>query len=363
VKAMGYPVQTHKITTEDGYILTFFRIQAKNQGTFKKDLPVLYLQHGLLDSADTWVIDDEPNCPGLQLANHGYDVWLGNVRGNKYSEEHTVLDPKKAPFWQFTFQNMSEYDLPAAFEYIHRQTDQNITYIGHSQGTIIMFAALSDRNPGVLKYLKKYIALAPVAWVQHISSGPANLMAHTQLAQMLAAFHVNQFLPANWAESALGHEFCKNFVKVCADFLGSIFGFDPEFDNAKQYNVILEHEPAGTSVTNMLHWRQMVLTGKFAKYDYGTAGNIQHYGQPAPPEYDVSKINIPVHLFFSKHDSFVDDRDSQKLLDSLTGCPEVDKRWYGGGHMTYIWSKNISYYFNDLLAVLNRNDYTINYQN
>jgi len=30
VKAAGYPVEAHKITTEDGYILTFFRIQAKN---------------------------------------------------------------------------------------------------------------------------------------------------------------------------------------------------------------------------------------------------------------------------------------------------------------------------------------------
>jgi len=361
VKAMNYPVQTHKITTEDGYILTFFRIQAKNQNAFKKGLPVVYLQHGLLDSADTWVIDDEPNCPGLQLANQGYDVWLGNSRGNKYSKEHVVLDPKKAPFWQFTFQNMSQYDLPAAFEYIYRQTDELITYIGHSQGTIIMFAALSERNPGVLKYLKKYIALAPVAWVEHVTSGPVNLIAHTQLAEMLVALKQNQFMPANWAESAFGSAFCKVFVKVCANLLGSIFGYDPEYDNAKQYNVILQHEPAGTSVLNMFHWRQLVLTGKFNKFNYGTAGNMQHYGQPTPPDYDLSKIDIPVHLFFSNKDSFVHEKDSQRLLDSLTGSPEVEKKYYGGGHMTFLWSKDIFYYWNDFMATLERNDYKISY--
>jgi len=224
-----------------------------------------------------------------------------------------------------------------------------------------MFAALSDRNQGVLKYLKKYIAVAPVAWVQYITSGPAFLIAKTQLAQMLAAMGQHQFMPANWAESEFGHVFCKTFVGVCANLLGSIYGYDPNFDNGKQYNLILEHEPAGTSVMNMLHWRQMVLSGNFSKYDYGTAGNMQHYGQKYPPHYNVSNIDVPVHMFFSLHDAFVDTRDSQRLLDSLTGSPEVDYKSYGGGHMTFIWSKNISYYWKDFKAVLERNDYKIKY--
>lgn len=42
---------------------------------------------------------------------------------------------------------MAEYDLPAAFNYIVSKTGQKINYIGHSQGTTQMFAALSERNP------------------------------------------------------------------------------------------------------------------------------------------------------------------------------------------------------------------------
>ena len=81
------------------------------------------------------------------LANAGYDIWLGNSRGNKHSRHHTSLNPDKdKQFWNFTYQQMSDLDLPAMFEYIHNRTNQKMHYLGHSQGTLIMHIALSQRN-------------------------------------------------------------------------------------------------------------------------------------------------------------------------------------------------------------------------
>lgn len=78
-KFFKYPVEVHTINTEDGYILTFYRIQSKNQTSFKENLPVIWLQHGILDSSDTWIINSEPeeNAPAFYFANRGFDVWLG----------------------------------------------------------------------------------------------------------------------------------------------------------------------------------------------------------------------------------------------------------------------------------------------
>jgi len=38
------------------------------------------------------------------MANLGYDVWLGNSRGNHHSRNHTTLDPDKSKqFWDFSW--------------------------------------------------------------------------------------------------------------------------------------------------------------------------------------------------------------------------------------------------------------------
>ena len=79
--------------------MKIFRIQKKGS-QIKSGLKPIILQHGLLDSSDTWLINDEASAPGFFLANSNYDVWLGNSRGNKHSRRHIKLNPDKdAAFW------------------------------------------------------------------------------------------------------------------------------------------------------------------------------------------------------------------------------------------------------------------------
>ena len=42
----------------------------------------------------------------------------------------------------------------------------------------------------------------------------------------------------------------------------------------------------------------------FQKFDYGAARNLQEYGSEKPPVYDLSKIKLPVCLFYGKNDVY-----------------------------------------------------------
>lgn len=65
---------------------------------------------------------------------------MGNNRGCAYSLGHKTLDPNNKDdepiYWNFSFEEMGIYDLPAEIDFILEKTGQEkLSYIGHSQGT------------------------------------------------------------------------------------------------------------------------------------------------------------------------------------------------------------------------------------
>ena len=58
----------------------------------------------------------------LQLADLGYDIWLGNNRGTKYSYGHTKLSTDDREYWEFTFADMGLYDDVANIDMIKEKT-------------------------------------------------------------------------------------------------------------------------------------------------------------------------------------------------------------------------------------------------
>uniref|UniRef100_K1QFY0 Gastric triacylglycerol lipase n=1 Tax=Magallana gigas TaxID=29159 RepID=K1QFY0_MAGGI len=302
------------------------------------DRPVVFLQHGLLASATNWVTNLANESFGFVLADAGFDVWLGNSRGNTYSTNHVKLSPKEDAFWAWSWDEMAKYDIPAVIEYILKKTGkQQLYFIGHSQGTLQAFAAFSQ-NATLAKKVKQFYAMGPVATIAHIES-PIKYMSIFTDELLFGLLGRKDFLPNDWIFKVLGSTLCKEKITsiICMNVIFLLAGYDTSNLNVTRLPVYISHAPAGTSMQDMVHFAQMSRSGRFQAFDWGSpAKNRIHYNQDTPPVYNVSTMTTPTVLFWADHDWLADPKDVAALqgkITNLKGSYEV-KAW---NHLDFIW--------------------------
>jgi len=334
IRYWKYPVETHEVVTKDGYVLTIFRIPGgKHSKGTTKHRGVFLLQHALMSSSADWVENLPHQSLGFVLADQGYDVWLGNVRGNRYCKKHITLKVSNPKFWDFTFDEHASIDLPSMVDYVLNQTSQSqLYYIGHSQGTVMAFAGLSE-NMELQKKIKMVFALGPITRMVHVNKVVTWVASwRSKMAFFWRLFGTTEFFPD---EHGTG-KFCYWFPSICTKMMGVFVGVDETFLNKTRISVYLAHTPAGTCVKNMLHWLQLIDTKGFAKYDYGPDGNMKHYGHVYPPEYDTTKIHTPVVLISGTKDTLSSVQDAVWTREHLGNCV-AHYEILGYNHLDFIW--------------------------
>lgn len=60
--------------------------------------------------------------------------------------------------------------------------------------------------------------------------------------------------------------------------------------------------PSTSSYKLWMHLVQEINSGHYRQFDYGTEKNMQVYGKPNPPDYDLSKITIPISIMHGELD-------------------------------------------------------------
>jgi pimeloyl-ACP methyl ester carboxylesterase len=351
ISRRGYSAETHYVTTEDGYILTMFRV-SKPSTVAKSSSPVI-LQHGLLDSAFTWVSNYEDQSLAYLLVDAGIkEVWLGNNRGNHYGRNHTNYDPDRPapnPFWAFSFDEMAKYDAPAMIKYVKSQTGAGkVNWVGHSEGTMQMFAAgaypSSLGGPTVdATDINLFVALAPVGSIANIESKELLALAHSNATEEMIGRGMQEFLPIHGTENNFESTVCMNTPHACAGLMDQLCGPSHSL-NISRFQVYFDQTPAGTSMQNMLHFLQGVIAPSDAKYtmmDYGRDENMARYGQAEAPIYDLRTFSIPTAIFSGSNDWMADPIDVQKLYDGIDPQYIVHSDVQADyAHLDFVWATN-----------------------
>ncbi|XP_052715242.1 lysosomal acid lipase/cholesteryl ester hydrolase-like [Crassostrea angulata] len=314
----GFPAENHYVETKDGFILNIQRIPHGRFAT-KATKGVVVVQHGLTGASDDFLINLIPGSLGFVLADAGYDVWLSNSRGNVYSMTHKKYNPSQDEFWDWSWQEMAEYDLPAVIHYVLNTTNATtVYYIGHSQGTMIANAQFSvDKD--LASKIKLFISMAPIAKVTHVKGllgfiNPYVTQKEAELVLGKKAFDQNSTLTKWYADT-----FCTFLPAqyICNGLSSIVMGWDRTNLNWTRIPVFTAHSNEGASAKDIIHFLQGIKADKFQKYDYGPDGNMKRYNQTTPPEYHPQNMAVPVAMFYGDNDFLADRTDVQYLLDNL----------------------------------------------
>lgn len=76
--------------------------------------------HGILQSSFRFVLNGPSKSIAYLFADTDkYDVYMLNFRGNVFSKNHKYLDSSSSvDFWDFTFEEFGEKDIPAVVKHI-----------------------------------------------------------------------------------------------------------------------------------------------------------------------------------------------------------------------------------------------------
>ncbi|CAK1544446.1 unnamed protein product [Leptosia nina] len=304
----GYPHEKFDVITEDGYILQVHRIpQGKNQNqTIYR--PVVFLMHGLFASPSCYVELGSQYAIAFNLADEGFDVWLGSARGVCNSRRHQQMDPddriEKHKFFDYSWHEIGLYDLPAMIDFALKVSGQDkLFYIGHSQGGTT-FLVLNSMKPEYNSKIKAAHLLAAVGYQKNFPN--ERMKRYALLTDPLV-------------------EVTKMFgiVELDSGFLSAAPKETEKTEDPSEVRVPISDLGTTAAVKQMAHYGQNVRDKTFRRWNYSLGENLLRYGSLTPPRYNLSLINVDITMHYTLGDVLLDEND---VLDMVRDLPHAKAR-------------------------------------
>ncbi|KAK9737382.1 alpha/beta-hydrolase lipase region [Popillia japonica] len=386
VPMAGYPLETYKLTSSDGYILTVFRLPNMNyphsngysvfvqHGILSKiymNYPhsngySVFVQHGILSNGANFVTLGNVSLVYL-LWDAGYDVWftirstdvwVGNFRGTYYSQDHINLTVYDKEYWDHSIDEMATIDMPLIMDFISKTTARrgNIYYIGHSLGTTIalMYAAAYPEESA--QHVRMFVFMAPAYTLSNMISPYKQIVPLVPLVWKIATdFDLYRLLGQSQPLRAITQIFCLEspiLIQLCAQLHNLFYGPTTGVGSEKvpvYYNIV----PGGTALKVLAQAADLV-ANHFRKFDYGVK-NLEKYGTVKPPPYDISKIKAPCYIMYGMNDWVAGKKDAINLYNTLSPEARYGIREINDGdfnHLDFIYGRHAKQYVYDRIINL-----------
>lgn len=343
----GYEAEEHIVQTGDGYLLGLHRLAYRkgeeglriNQGAGSVSKKVVYLHHGLLMCSEVWVaLTDEQRCLPFQLVEKGYDVWLGNNRGNKYAKKSVHWSPASHEFWDFSIDQFAFHDIPDSIQYILEVTGQkSLSYVGFSQGTAQAFATLAI-HPLLNQKIDVFVALAPAMAPSGLRNRIVDSLMKASPDFLFLLFGRRSILSSTTMWQTILYP--PIYVRIIDTALLTLFNWRCRNIQLTQKLAAYMHLYSFTSTKSVVHWFQIIRNKNFQFYDdelhapFSIVDNERFY---KPVKYPTRNIKTPIVLLYGGSDSLIN------IDVILRGLPRgtVAKAIPTYEHLDFLWAADV----------------------
>jgi len=311
IERFGHKLEENEVTTEDGYIINLWHLIPNFPVNPDK---VIFLQPGFASSGLCYFELQKKSLPYL-LQEKGYDVWIGNNRGSKFSAKHITKNAKKlnGDFWEFSLDDFVKYDITSEICYIKNRTGtKKVDFIGYSEGSTLFLMLYMDNPNFVESSINKFVSIGTVLNLSNvtlsISETIDKLYDYLKISEPFTkAFQVSDSVRTTIIKS----------IKVSPEYFKKKFQAEGIITNRTNTEVIahfFSHYPTDTSIYHLYHWELIQEEKKLVYYNPHSGGNDEIR------EYNLNVIkNWKIRAFItrSKYDRFSPYYEVTKFYDII----------------------------------------------
>jgi len=336
----GFKYELYEAVADDGYITILTRLINPLADRTQLRQPPLLLEHGGIIDPSAYLVASSiqhfpekwPRSPedgpirswnrsiGFVLANNGFDLWMAETRGSNDASKKRVrtkavvsfLEGKNQQknmtfaenvrmlieswdYWSFSQDDIIAHELKSHIDTVMKVTGSpKVHLMTYSLSTPTSLAFLGSR-PDYAKHIQGYVSMAPIISGEGVSGFVRfgfetfcpllpNELGTMVLSDLLLTQPVRDLMILAGRPPEVRYSVHKAVISL-------LMGASAKYETMMDLN-FLGHIMRGLSFKELKQMCQHMRANRLQKFDYGPVRNQVLYGQPKPPEYDLSNIGV-----------------------------------------------------------------------